>query len=248
MLIIDRKIFGFNVKEIYFADQPFDIKDCDGLVFQYCKNKVEADGFKRNTKYTSIIDLTQSLDEIWQNMNRKSTRHSIIKAQKQEIKIKINKKYEQFYNILKSIMEHKGFGSYLTKKKENFETIKRYGTCFTAEYKNNVLGGNLYFEDKDNIILVYSASKRFTVSDNIAKMMGNINRLLQWEAIKYAKEKGIKTYDMGGLWSEEEAEQNQTKKGINFFKLSFGSKKVTRYEYVKSYSKIYNLAYHLYNL
>ena len=44
-------------------------------------------------------------------------------------------------------------------------------------------------------------------------------------AIKNAKEKGIKEFDLGGLWSKEEAEKDEKKKGINTYKLSYGGKK-----------------------
>ena len=79
-------------------------------------------------------------------------------------------------------------------------------------------------------------------------IISNADRLIDWEAIKYAKEKGIKEFDLGGLWSKEEAEKDEKKKGINSFKLSLGGEIVTRYSYQKIYSKIYNLAHNLYNL
>ena len=63
MLVIDRKIFIFNIKEVYFSDSPFDIDNCDGIIFEYCKNKVDVEGFTRLTKLTSIIDLTQDLEK-----------------------------------------------------------------------------------------------------------------------------------------------------------------------------------------
>ena len=79
-------------------------------------------------------------------------------------------------------------------------------------------------------------------------MIGNANRLLHWEAIKYAKEKGIKEFDWGGLWSVEEAEKDESKRTVNFFKQSFGGEIITCYTYQKIYSKIYKLGQRFYDL
>ena len=79
-----------------------------------------------------------------------------------------------------------------------------------------------------------------------AKLIGYANRLIHWEAIKYAKEKGIKEYDLGGIFSDEEVEKDKVKMGIRSFKLSFGGESVTRYQYQKIYSKGFKILYRLY--
>jgi len=246
MLVLDKKITIFNIKEVYFSEYPFDIKGCDSLRFYFCKDEVSLNGFSFQRKPTLIIDLTQDLEKIWLNMDRKSTRNSIKKAQEKEIEVKINDDYNQFHAILKSFMRQKRFGSFLLMGEINLATMKKYGTCFTARYRGEVLGGHLYFEDEENILLRYSASKRLGLDKNKAKLISDANRLLHWEAIQYAKNKGITVYDWGGLWSKEEAEQDPQKRGVNSFKLSFGGEVVTRYEYYKIYSRIYNFVYHLF--
>lgn len=247
MLELDKKIIIFNIKEVYFSEKPFDIKDCDSLRFYYCKNETNLKGFSCKKKTTSIIDLTQDLEKIWLNMDGNSTRRCIKKAQEQEIDVKINEDYNQFHAILKSFMHQKRFGSFLLMGELNLATMKKYGTCFTARYKGEVLGGHLYLEDEENILLRYSASKRLGLDKNKAKLISNANRLLHWEAIQYAKNKGLKAYNWGGLWSKEEAEQDPQKEGVNSFKLSFGGEVVTRYEYYKIYSRIYNIVYRLFS-
>lgn len=54
--------------------------------------------------------------------------------------------------------------------------------------------------------------------------------MIIWEAMKYAKEKGIKELDMGGLFTDS----------LNSFKESFGGKRVTYYAYSKNYGLSYN--------
>ena len=85
MLTVDKKILMFNVREVHFSDYPYDIENCDFLNFEYCKNQTNVKGFRRKKKYTAVIDLTQDLDTIWQNMDRKSSRYRINRAHMKEL-------------------------------------------------------------------------------------------------------------------------------------------------------------------
>jgi len=250
MLAIDKKILTCNTKDIHFSDYPYDTEGCDALKFHYCEKKVNVNGFTRQEEFTSIIDLTQDLETILQNMN-KNTRYCIKRAQVEGIVVRINEDYEQFFQIYRSFIQKKGikslfevFGVGTT----TLEAMKRYGTLFVAEYDSEILGGSLFLENKSSIKAWISASKRLEVDKNKRRLIGYANRLIDWEAIKYAKEKGMKEFDHGGLWPEREAEENKKKKGINSFKLSFGGKIVTRYSYYKIYSKCLASIYYAYNL
>lgn len=251
MQVIDKKMFMFDIKEVHFSKNPFDIEGCDFLIFPYCKNKVEAKGFICYKKLTSIIDLTENLDKIWQKIDRKSTRYSIKRAEREGIKIRINNKYDQFFQIYKKFLQKKGLNSLF----EVFgvgivplDTMKKNGTLFVADYNGEILGGILFLEDEFNIEAWVSASKRHEIEKKKYVLVGCANRLIWWEAIKYAKEKGIKEFDFGGLWPEDEAEKNPEKKRINSFKLRFGGEVKPGYSYEKGYSKTLHLAYYLYHL
>lgn len=246
--IIDKRVFIFKSKEIYFSDHPHDVDGCDAAVFHFCKNKVDIEGFNVVESPTSVIDLTQELDTIWKNMDRKSTRYSINRARRDGIKFRIHKDYAQFYQIYRALMRRKGFGSLFGIGTPKPGTMEKYGTLFTAEYDGEILGGHLYLEDEDNILLWISASKRLEVDRNKARLIGNANRLLHWEAMKYAKENGIREFDWGGLWSSDEADKDERKRSVNSFKLSFGGEVVIRYSYQKMYSRVYKIGSYLYNI
>jgi len=249
MQVIDKKIFMFNTKEVHFSKNPFDIEGCDFVIFPYCKNKVKAKGFVCYKKLTSIIDLTQNLDTIWQKMNRNSTR--IIKqAEKEDIKLRINCEHDKFFQIYKNFLRKKGINSFF----EVFgvgilplNVMKKNGTLFAAEYHGEILAGHLFLEDDSNIEDWVTGSKRLENEKERSKLVGCANRLILWEAIKYAKEKGIKEFDFGGLFPENKAEKDPIKKGINSFKLSFGGEVMPGYSYEKGYSKSLKLAYYLHH-
>jgi len=241
MIVLEQKLLMFNVKWVYFSDYPIDINDCDIANFVYCKSTENFEGFSREKQLTAITDLTQDIEAIWGKIHKKTRRH-IRQAEESNICIEINNNYDEFYKMNIDVQKRKGFYSFLDNQHPKVDVIKKHCTLFTAKYKGNLVAGNICLEDTDNIRLLVRASRRFEVDKDIASLIGHVNRLLTWETVKYAKSKGLKQYEWGGLWPEEEAAQDINKQNINLYKLSFGGERVVRYCYRKIYSPILRLA------
>ena len=242
MLVIDKKLFKFlKVKEIYFSNEPFDVKDCQVVSFFGCRNKVDASGFTRTGHLTAINDLTEDLDTIFKKFHR-HCRHKIRVAEREVIEIRVNKDFEEFYNIYTSLLHRKRIAPLFEISPVYPEVMKKYGTLFTARSQGRILGGHLYLEDSSNIRGWLFASRRLEVNHEEAKLIANVNSLLHWEAIKYAKQKGIKEFDWCGLGTEDEVNEDISKYNINRWKLSFGCTPTIRYNYWKPYSKVYKHA------
>ena len=238
MLQIERKRYIFRTKEIWFSDYLFDVEGYDGVTFRACKNKIDIKGFTREEFTTLVIDLMQDLDVIWGNMSKSSCRYAINRAIRDGVKVELSQNYEEFYEINRSFRKNKG----LPLGSETVEFMEKYGTLFIAESDGEILGGQLYLEDENNIRWLLGASQRLEVNKEKATLIGNANRLMIWEAIKYAKEKGIKDFDLGGYTGGD------NKDTIDIFKQSFGGKLTTHYIYRKDYSKIYKFAKKVYQL
>lgn len=248
MLVLDRKLLLFRVKEIHFADKPHDVDGCDRVCFLFCKGKFDVKGFTRRQSLTLVTDLTEDLDTIWRIL-RRTCRYEINRALREGIKIRINEHYEEFYHIFKSFMsQKKGFGLPFGIGLPGLNTMKRCGTLFTAESQGEIIGGQIYLQGETIFRSSVSASKRLEAEKEKAVKINRANRLLYWEAIKYAKEKGLREFDWGGIWSEEEADRDKSKHGINLFKRSFGGETVLRYSYEKVYSRTYRIAHHLFRI
>ena len=243
MLVLERRILLFNVKRVYFCDYPCDLDGCDAVHILHCRNQVEGQGFNCERRLTAVTDLDQDVDTIWANMD-KNCRRQIRKAVSEEIKVRMNERYGEFCQMNKELAQIKGFASNLGFSTPDAETLRRYGTLFTAARNGELLAGNAYLEDGEHILAWLSASKRLEVDRSLASLIGWANRLLHWEALRYAKDKGITEFDWGGLWPETEADQD--KQNLNRFKLSFGGDVVTRYCYEKVYSGPFRAAQWLY--
>lgn len=251
MLSIDKKILTFNIREVHFSDKPYDIKDCAFINFRYCKKKLNAKGFIRKKELTNVIDLRQDLETIWKKMDNKNVRYWINRAEREGVTVRINEGYEKFYEIYRDFMKKKGLRSIFDRFgvwAVDLETMKKHGTLLVAEHNGEILAGTLYLEDDNHIEAWLGASKRVNSDKKLRTLSACANRLLDWEVIKYAKNKNIKEFDLGGLWPDEVADSDEGKKSINKFKLSFGGRTVTRYSYQKFYSKSYSFLYHLYCL
>jgi lipid II:glycine glycyltransferase (peptidoglycan interpeptide bridge formation enzyme) len=210
------------------------------VTFRNCTNKGDYKGFTRSESTTLVIDITKDLEVIWKNMHV-NVRNKINRAMRQNIIIKRNQNYDDFDKIQRSFREKKGIET-----AENIEILKKYGTLFVAEIEGDVLAGIFYLEDNNVIRGWYGATKRLEVDKEKQKVISTANRLIDWEAIKYAKAKGIKVYDNGGYYTGKKKDPQKEK--INQYKRGLGGKLVTNYIYEKDYSIRYKIAKKIYNL
>lgn len=242
MLEMYRRIFLFKIKDIWWADEPYDVEGCDAVTFHACKNRVRASkkGFTCEKFTTLVIDLTQDLGMIWKNMSKSSCRYAINRAKRDGVRLKLNQNYDEFYKIYCSFINRKKISLGYLKP----EIMKKYGTLFVAEFEGEILAGQFYLEDENNIRWLVGASKRLDVNKEKATLIGNANKLIIWHAIKYAKKKGIKEFDMGGAILDK----NDPRYSITKFKHGFGGQIAIRYIYRKYYSNIYKFALNLYQL
>ena len=245
MIIIDYNYLIFNLKLVFFADHIFDIYDCDSLKLDYCEDLPSPYGFKKEKVLTSIIDLTPDLDTLWGKLNSKA-RQKIRKATNCGIKIKYNENYEEFYKINNEHKKKKGFRGPLGYNIPIW-FMKKYGLLIVTELDNQILSGALCLLDDSNILCWVMASKRHEGKE-IAKNCSYANHLLVWEAMKYAKNKGINKWDWGGWFSKEEILLDKSFEGINQFRFSFGGEAIIRYNYERRYSKLFRICSHVYRL
>jgi len=235
-IISQRKtpIGTFRTKEIWFSDSPYDVYGYDSISFQACKNLVSDKDFKCQEFDTSIIDLTQGLDAVWTKMSSGNCRKPIHRAEKAGIIININQDYDAFYVLYTQIRKLHGVVGL------PIDVIKEHATLFTAKFDGQVISGHGYLEDKDNMRSWVIGSARLTDSKEFTTTVANSSKLLIWTAIQYAHAKGIKWFDMGGVYTD--ADMDKWKANANIFKQSFGGEAARLYVYQKDYSGILRIA------
>lgn len=97
MLITERKYSIFKILNVYFAEEPVtaDIPDYDVVIYHTYKNWGIIKGFERINCFTTTIDLSQGIDEIWNKIKRQHKRH-IRRAEKNGTMVTVSNNFEEF--------------------------------------------------------------------------------------------------------------------------------------------------------
>lgn len=175
---------------------------------------------------TVLVSLTGSEDELLGRMKQK-TRYNIRLAEKKGIVVKTSRDLEEFHLMSEITGKRDGFGvhskTYYQKAMELF-TPTGNAELLTAYYEERPVASLIVFALGDMAWYMYGAS-----SDEERNRMPTY--LIQWEAMKWAKAKGCKYYDMWGIPDIEEEileEEFSTKHshdglwGVYRFKRGFG--------------------------
>jgi hypothetical protein len=169
--------------------------------------------------WTSLIDLNNSTEVIWKDYIDPKKRNKIRKAQKNDIEIVFagTEAISTFYSLLIEMNKATGMKS---KDLEFYkELLKNYSNgkskIIFAYHKKKLLSGLLLLGNKN--IMHYWQGATAMNSGNFGQ-----GELLQWEAIKWSADHGIKFYDLCYLYSDKQLEQKAEKQmRIAEFKLGF---------------------------
>jgi lipid II:glycine glycyltransferase (peptidoglycan interpeptide bridge formation enzyme) len=204
------------------------------------------------TKYTFVLDLTKSEDELLKNMHSK-TRYNIKLAEKKGVKIiedNSDKAFEEYLRLTKETTQRQKFYAHSEKyhrlmwetlrpaqgKPINFDKLSEH--LLTATYNGQVLVTWIVFVLGDTLYYPYGAS-------SVEHKEAMASNLMMWEAIKFGKKLGLKNFDMWGALGEN-PDSKDPWYGFHKFKEGYGARRV---EYVGSYDYILNKKlYVIYNI
>ncbi len=210
------------------------------------------------TKYTFILDLTKSEEELLKAMHPK-TRYNIKVAVKHGVKITEDNSDEAFETYLKLTEEttkrqrfyahtqkyHRLMWETLRFTQGKLNTDSLTAHLFLANYRPTTndqqpitLAAWILFVYKDTLYYPYGASSslhRETMASN----------LMMWEAIKFGKKLGLKKFDMWGALSEN-PNKNDPWYGFHKFKEGYGPKHI---EFIGSFDLVINpILYQIYKI
>jgi len=207
------------------------------------------------TKYTFILDLTKSEEELLKDMHSKA-RYNIKVAKRHGVEVNIDSSdqaFEEYWRLTEETTNRQGFYAhtkhYHKLQWETFPHPKTEDTnskitneltshLFTASYEGKVLTALLFFVFHDTLYYPYGASS----NDHRNVMHSN---LAMWDGILFGKELGLKKFDM---WGAMGADPNPKDPWFGFhdFKRKFGPEHI---EFIGSYDLIINpVMYHAYKV
>ncbi len=230
MIRFYRKIFFFNLREIWFNYQ-FSVADIFGInVFRDVKNvdRNIIPGVKE-ISHTIQINLEQDLEAIASHFSE-DVRRKVRKAEKEGVTCYFHNETDKFVAFINDFAAKKK--TFTTSKRKMIE-LGEYINMSFAEYDGRILAAQSFLIDKDMKIVTGLHSGTTRLQEGADKsMVGRAHKMLIVKNIAYFKERGFKVFDFGGYALNT---KDESMKGINNFKLSFGGKVVPCINYY-SYS------------
>lgn len=193
-------------------------------------------------KWTITLDLKPSEEQLLKNMKPK-TRYNIKLAQKKGVTVKevsTTAGFEIFIRLyFETTARQKYFGHSKDYHREIFNALKaKSASVLIATYDDTPLAAYELFYHKDTLYYPYGGSS--TENQNV--MAPN---LIMWEAIKFGKAKGLKSFDMWGSL-DPNYDPKDIWAGFTRFKEGYGGKFT---EMIGTYDLVMNpLVYHAFNL
>jgi len=193
------------------------------------------------TKYTFILDLSKSEDELMASLHPK-TRYNIRVAQKHNVIISeknTTESFQKYLEITNETTKRQGFFAHTDEyhrlqwqvlshtSKIPYNELSSH--LLVATYNKKILVTWVLFVFKDSLYYPYGAS-----SNEHRETMAST--LMMWESIKFGKRLGLKKFDMWGALGPE-PDEHDSWYGFHRFKQGFRPQPV---EFVGSYDLILN--------
>jgi lipid II:glycine glycyltransferase (peptidoglycan interpeptide bridge formation enzyme) len=185
-------------------------------------------GFRLSTQTiqpprTLVIDLQGEDEQVLGRMKQK-TRYNIRLALKKGVVTCSSSDLDSFHHLLLQTGQRESFGVHsLAYYRKAYELFHPRGACelIQAEYEGEILGGLMVFAQGQRAWYLYGGS----ASEHRDRMP---NYLLQWEAMRWARDHGCTEYDLWGVpdVDEKQLESNFTERddglwGVYRFKRGF---------------------------
>lgn len=215
----------------WFADENDKIKRADIVnVFSY--QLLPLVGFTKKVGWTTVVRLDRDIDQIRASFRKKFINEQIDRGYKNNIQIKVDAGHKDFSGLYRDFRLAKNLAN------DRYSVISRTGRLFTAYYGSHIVAGGIFIEDKQYMRALVLASKRLDkVTGRERDIIGQANRMIIWEAIKYAKTKGLVWVDLGGINPNSDKPADIS---LCEFKEGFGGERINTYYYHKVYSRWVN--------
>ena len=177
------KLLVNELKEIKSFDYYFHPEFINWINFYWS-------GFTQQTRYTYVINLQNSIDLIYNNFNDK-IKNDIKNAQKNNIQIKFDIPFSNFYNIINKTFKRQGSDAPFDKKRlENLFNSEFFTSVAALNNNNEFIAVCGLINDKKSSYLILNGI-------DIEKHVRGANSLIIFEAIKFYKIK-CSSFDFEG--------------------------------------------------
>ena len=232
MIDIRRRRRGIEYAQKWFARRASVLDFLGPVVYYQYLGRRPPLFFVKRSFTTFHIDLTRDPEAIQADM-QKTVRYKIRRAEGESLLWQADIDPRDFTAFHEVFARGKGIEGI------DMPRIASFGpalvlTRVTREGQILSQHAHLVDEQESRARLVYSSSGRFEGVD--AALVGRANRWCHWKDMLHFKERGIRTYDLGGYAPRT---KDPTLEGINDFKIGFGGREIAEEHWL---SPLYGIA------
>ena len=221
----------FLVKHWFWFANPRDIIGV-GMVNFFSYEDIDSGDFHKKEGMTTVVNLNKTEEEIFGSFRNNFVQKQIRRGERNQIKIEHNQDFKSFRNL------YKEFRKTHRLPKERIDPLEEVADIFLAYYKNKLIAGGLFLIGH-NIVRVWALASLTKTRDLFSReIIGQANRMVLWEAMKYAKSVGCSEFDLGGISPNS---SNKHMRTLAEFKEAFGGERRKSFYYYKIYSPIIKL-------
>jgi lipid II:glycine glycyltransferase (peptidoglycan interpeptide bridge formation enzyme) len=183
---------------------------------------------------TFLIDLTQPEETLWNNVHSKH-RNVIRNAGKKGVRVISGLEHvDTAYNLVEETFKRSAM-PFMSREafKSMVDALGEQVRVFVADYQGTIQGAAVIPFSDFRAYYVYGGTN--------AEPLTGASNMLQWEAIKYFRSIGVKSYDFCGVRINPEKGSKQA--GLMMFKERFGPKLVQGYMWKQSLAPLKSAVY-----
>ncbi len=182
----------FLTKHWFWFTEPKDIPGV-AMVNFFSYKDVDCDGFYKKPGLTSIVDLRHSEGEIFGSFRTNFIQKQIQRGERNQIVVKHSQDFKSFRKL------YQRFRKVYDLPKERIEPLQKIGEVFLAYYQNQLIAGGLFITN-GSVMRAWALASLLDRSNILSReIIGQANRVILWEAMRYAKSIGCSEFDLGGI-------------------------------------------------
>ena len=171
-----------------------------------------------DAEFAWVLDITPDEDILLSNM-RKTTRYEIRKAMKLGVEVSVSEEKASFAGF-RSLYDE-------TSKRHGFvkhRGIEQEFDVYAVDHHAVIINGNYHGASLASALILFSGSQAIYHHGASIQTPIPASYLVQWEAIRYAKRRGMKEYNFWGIAPDDDPTHPWF--GLSSFKKGFGGQEV----------------------
>lgn len=177
--------------------------------------------FRTQPFQTPLVDLTQSEESLWQQLEAKSCRYEIRKAQKLECVAAREEDTEAARVLINASIARLRYRQPFTP--EHWRASLPGHDIFVCRWQGQPVAAHMMLCDLPGRVRLELSGSEDRANEKFRGVIGPANRLLHWHEMLHYRRAGVRHYDFGGCDLRKDSHEYP----ITQFKLSFGGQVVS---------------------